>query len=242
MKSECNTLGNQGLPMKKLMAAGYKADPPPTWRFLMQVFFSGNTAGADLGPVLRRVGGAAGEHLVDQGGHLADLGVSEMTREQGRKLIDHAPPRHVADRLERGPDEHPVVLVLAVLLVIAHLDRRRLLGVGRQRFEGPLERMLEIASDIPGPADVERAAAPVEYDARLVLMGAARIGKAIHVDVIEPVSERKLDVSLADAALQQHRAVNMNFSVHWPAPETRMLVRESRDFNPFRSWSGRGNG
>src|ERR1700740_555609 len=94
--------------------------------------------------------------------------------------------------------------------------------------------MLEIASNIPGPADVERAAAPVEYDAGLVLMGAARIGEAVYVDVIEPVPERKLAVSLADRALQQHRAMNMNFSMHLPAPETPMLVRESRDFNPFR--------
>ena len=134
------------------------------------------------------------------------------------------------------------MLVLAVLLVVANLDRRRLLGVGRQRFERPLERMLEIAPDVPGPTDVERAPTPVEHDAGLVLMGAARIGEAIHVDVIEPVSERQLDVSLADAAFQQHRAVNVNFSMHLLAPETPMLVRESRDFNPFPSWSGRGNG
>src|SRR5947208_1470222 len=86
------------------------------------------------------------------------------------------------------------------------------------------------------------AAAPVEYDAGLVLVGAARIGEAVHVDVIEPVSERKLDVSLADAALQQYRAVNMNFSMHLLAPETPMLVRESRDFNLFRSWPGPGDG
>jgi len=45
-------------------------------------------------------------------------------------------------------------------------------------------------------------------------MGAARVGEAIHVDVVEPVSEREFDVRLADAAFQQHRAVNVNFSMH----------------------------
>src|SRR6266853_3333396 len=185
--------------MKKLEATLYRANPFGRRFLLVQVLFSGNTAGTDLGPVLRRVGRASGEHLIDQGGHLADLSVAEMTREQGRKVIYHASALHVADRVGRRADEHPAVLVLAVLLVVAHLDRRRLLGVGRQGFEGPLERMLEIASDVPGPADVERAAPPVEYDAGLVLMGAARVGEAIHVDVIEPVPERQLDVGLADA-------------------------------------------
>src|SRR5437879_375965 len=219
----------------------YEAESPPGG-FLVQVLLSRNTPGADLGPVLWRLGGASGEHLIDQGGHLADLGVAEMTREQGRKVVYHASALHVAYRFGRRADEHPAVLVLAVLLVIAHLDRRRLFGVGRQRFEGLLERMLEIASDVSGPADVERAAAPVKYDAGLVLMGAARIGEAIDVDVIEPASERKLDVSLADAALQQHRAVNMNFSMHLPALETPMLVREGRDFNSFRDSLDEGMG
>ena len=67
--------------MKKLETLFAGRVGPAFRRFLVQVLFSGNTAGADLGPVLRRVGGATGEHLIDQSGHLADLGVAKMTRE-----------------------------------------------------------------------------------------------------------------------------------------------------------------
>src|SRR5712691_11931449 len=112
--------------MKRLEAALYRRTHFRR-QFLVQVLFSGNTAGTDLSPILRRVGGTAGEHLIDQGGRLADLGVAEMTREQRRKVVYHASPLHVADGLGRRADEHPAVLVLAVLLVVAHLDRRRLL-------------------------------------------------------------------------------------------------------------------
>ncbi len=38
---------------------------------------------------------------------------------------------------------------------------------------------------------------------------------------------------LTDAVSQQHRAVNVNFGMHVLLPETLMLVREARDFNPF---------
>src|SRR5258708_34709897 len=154
--------------MKKLEPLFAGRVGPAFRRLLVQVLFSGNTAGADLGQVLWRLGAAASEQLIDEGGHLADLGIAEMAREKRGEVVDHAPLLHFADRLGRRADEHPAVLVLAVLLVIAHLDRALLLGVGRQRFECPLEGMLEIAPDVSGPADVERAATPVEYDAGLV--------------------------------------------------------------------------
>src|SRR5215467_5010257 len=94
---------------------------------LVQMLFPRGTAGTDLGAILRRLGRAPSEELIDEGVYFADLGVSEMAREQGREIVDHAPPLHLADRVRRRPDEHPAVLVLAVLLVVAHLDRRRLL-------------------------------------------------------------------------------------------------------------------
>src|SRR5258706_12089880 len=171
--------------MKKLETLFAGRVGPAFRRFLVQVLFSGSTTGADLGPVLWGLRAVASEQLIDEGGHLADLGIAEMAREKRREVVDHAPLLHIADRLGRRADEHPAVLVLAVLLVIAHLDRGRLLGVGRQRFECPLERMLEIAPDVSGPADVERAPTPVEHDARLVLMGAARIGAAVPADEAE---------------------------------------------------------
>src|SRR5260370_20320772 len=119
--------------MKKLETLFVGRVGPSFRRFLVQVLFSGNTAGTNLSPVLRRLGAAASEQLIDECGHLADLGVAEMAREKRREVVDHAPLLHIADRLGRGADEHPAVLVLAVLLVVAHLDRRRLLGVWRQR-------------------------------------------------------------------------------------------------------------
>src|SRR6267143_5485442 len=100
--------------MKKLEATLYRRTHFRR-RFLVQVLFSGNAAGTDLSPVLRRVG-AAGEHLIDQGGHLANLGVAEMARQERRKVVDHTSFLHIADRLGRRADEHPAVLVLAVLL------------------------------------------------------------------------------------------------------------------------------
>src|SRR5260221_6380060 len=124
--------------MKKLEPLVTGRVGPACRRFLVQVLMAGNAAGADLGPVMWRLGAAASEQLIDEGGHLADLGIAEMAREKRREVVDHAPLLHIADRLGRRADEHPAVLVLAVLLVIAHLDRRRLLGVWRQRFECPL--------------------------------------------------------------------------------------------------------
>jgi len=132
------------------------------------------------------------------------------------------------------------VLVLAVLLVVAHFDCRRLLGVGGQRFERAFERMLEVAPDVSGPADVERAPTPVEHDAGLVLMALRASAEAIHVDVVEPVSEREFDVVWLTPLFNNTGAVNVNFQYALLAPETPMLVRESRDFNPFPVivWNG----
>src|SRR5215467_15001116 len=135
---------------------------------LVEVLFARRPSGADLGAVLRSLGSPPGEELVDERVHLADLGVAEVPGEKRREIVDHPPPLHFADRLGRRADEYPAVLVLPVLLVVADLDRRRFLGIRRERGESALERVLEIAPDVAGPADVERAPAPVEDDAGLV--------------------------------------------------------------------------
>jgi hypothetical protein len=63
-------------------------------------------------------------------------------------------------------------------------------------------------------------------------MGAARVRQTVHIDVVEPGPERQLDLGLTSAALQEHGAVNVNFSMHAPLRETLMLCRERSDFNP----------
>src|SRR5438445_7305144 len=99
---------------------------PPSGEALVQVLFPGSAARTRLGPLLRPFGGAAREELVDERGNLADLGIAEMAREQRRDIVDRAPALHFPDRIGSRSDEHPAVLVLAVLLVVADLDRRRL--------------------------------------------------------------------------------------------------------------------
>src|SRR5215831_20993803 len=130
---ECNTLGNQRLPNEK---AAEK---------LVEVLLPCRPDRTNLGAILGRLGRTPGEELIDERVNLADLGVAEMARQQRGEIVDHAPALHLADRVRRRSDEHPAVLVLAVLLVVAHLDGRRFLGVGRERLERALEGVLEIA-------------------------------------------------------------------------------------------------
>src|SRR5690242_2014158 len=196
------------------------------------MLLSGRAAGTGLSAVLRRFGTAAGKELVDERVHFPDFGVAEMARQQRRKVIDHAPPLHLADSVGCRADEHPAVLVLAVLLVVTHFDRSGLLGIRRERFECSFQRVLKIATHVACPADVERAPAPVEYDAGLVLMGAARVRQPVYIDVVEPRPESHFDLGLADSASQKDGAVNVDFGMHGLLRERSMLCRERPKFNP----------
>src|SRR5262245_42024713 len=101
----------------------------------MQVLLPRGTAWPDLGAILRRLGRAARKELVDERVHLADFGIAEVPREERREVVNHAPALHFADRVRRRADEHPAVLVLAVLLVVAHLDRGGLFRIRREGCE-----------------------------------------------------------------------------------------------------------
>src|SRR5215472_5467580 len=90
---------------------------------LMQMLFPRRADRADLGAVLGSLGCPPREELIDERMHFADLGVSEMAGEKRGEIVDHAPALHLADRVRSRADEHPAVLVLAVLLVVAHLHR-----------------------------------------------------------------------------------------------------------------------
>src|SRR5258708_37352104 len=92
---------------------------PRRVRLLMQVLLAGGNAKTGLSPVLRRVGGAAGEHLIDEGGRLADLGGAQVAREKGPKVVYHALPLPVAGPIRRRPHQNPPWSVPARLLAVA---------------------------------------------------------------------------------------------------------------------------
>src|SRR5258708_36469837 len=93
--------------MKKLETLFVGRVGPSFRRFLVQGLFSGNTAGTNLSPGLRRLGAAASEKLIDECGHLADLGVAEIAREKRREAVDHSPLLHNTDSAGQGVVEHP---------------------------------------------------------------------------------------------------------------------------------------
>ncbi|MNC87566.1 hypothetical protein D3C83_32990 [compost metagenome] len=98
------------------------------------------------------------------------------------------------DRLRGGADEHLVELVFAVLGIVGDFDLRRVLGEGPQGPECLFQLRVKIAADFAGPADVDRALAGIELDARLLALDAVSFRDRLDVEVFEPLAQRVLDL------------------------------------------------
>ena len=65
--------------------------------------------------------------------HFADLALGEMPRQYRRDIFDHAATLFFLDRFRRRADECHGVLIATVLVIVGHLDARRLLAPNQVR-------------------------------------------------------------------------------------------------------------
>jgi hypothetical protein len=73
---------------------------------------------------------------------------------------------------------------------------------------------VEAAADLPAPADVDRALARVELDPGLLALDAVRLRDGIDVEILEPGTQRVLDLRQAYAPAEKDIAVNVDFQAH----------------------------
>src|SRR5678815_1577900 len=95
------------------------------------------------------------EQLVHQRGGLGHLVLLELARQDRGHVLDHAAALRLVDRLRRRADEEEPRFLLAVLVVHGDVDLDRLVAQRPEVLERRVERAVEAAADLAGPADVE---------------------------------------------------------------------------------------
>jgi hypothetical protein len=118
------------------------------------------------------------------------------------------------DRLRGGADEEQLRFLVAVLLVHGELDLDRLVAIGADVFQRRIERRVEAAADLAGPADVEDQLLLVVLDAGLVGLEAFHVGDAVGIEVLEPGRERLLDLAPGNTFENGNIGVNVDFEPH----------------------------
>ena len=88
------------------------------------------------------------------------------------------------------------MLVPAILVVVGDLDPAGFFGVGTERFESGLQRLLKIAANPTGPADFQHASTTIEHNAGLILLRTLGVGQAVDIDITQPWRERLLQFLL----------------------------------------------
>src|SRR3954470_15836727 len=135
------------------------------------------------------------EEIVDERGHLGDFFLLELAREDRGDIFHHAAALRLVDRLRRRADEEELRLLLTVLVMHGDVDFDRLVAKRAERLERRLERAVEAAADLAGPADVKDQFLLVVLEAGLVLLEALHVGEAVGVKVLEERREGLLELT-----------------------------------------------
>src|SRR5512138_1756430 len=154
------------------------------------------------------------EQLVHERGDLRDRGLVELAPENRGDVLDHAAALRLVDRLRSRSDEKQLRLLLAVLEVGGDVDLDRLVAIGAEVLERGLERAVEAAADLAGPAEVQQQVLLVVADARLVGLQALHVGQAVGVQVFEQRRECLLELALGDAFENRYVRVDVDFEPH----------------------------
>ena len=154
------------------------------------------------------------EELVHQRSDLRDLVLLELAAEDRHQVLYHAAALRLVDRVRGRPDEKQLRLLVAVLVVNGKVDLDRLVAIGAEVLERLLERGMEAAADLAGPADVEDQLLLVVLDAGLVGLEALHVGEAVGVQILEPRRERLLDLAPRHAFEDRNIGVDVDFVPH----------------------------
>ena len=95
------------------------------------------------------------EHLVDEGRYLFDARLVEMRRQKPVQILFNALTPDFVYGFRAGADEDLLEFFLAGILIVGDGDFRRIFGQRSERQKSFLQAMVETASDLAGPADVE---------------------------------------------------------------------------------------
>src|SRR5207302_317630 len=140
--------------------------------------------------------------------------------------------------------------LLAVVVIRRDVDLDRLVAVGPEVLERDIERRVEAAADLAGPADGEDQLLLLVLDARLVGLEAFHVAQAVGVEILEQRRERLLDLAPRDAFEDGNVGVDVDFMPHgehlgreWPIlplksrGATRLRRRQPGESRGFRRGS-----
>ena len=102
------------------------------------------------------------------------------------------------------------------------VDLDRLVAIRAEVLERGLERAVEAAADLAGPAQVEQQVLLVEADAGLVGLQALHVGEAVGVQVLEQRRESLLELALGDAFENRNIRVDDGLRAAWRKPREGM--------------------
>jgi hypothetical protein len=117
-----------------------------------------------------------------------------------------------------GPDEEQPRFLLAVVVVQRHVHFDRLVAERAEILERALERGVEAAADLSGPADEQQQLLVVEAQARFFGLDALRVSERFGVEIVEPRRQRLLDLLLRYAFEDRDVCVDVYFHPHGGFP------------------------
>jgi hypothetical protein len=109
-------------------------------------------------------------------------------------------------------------LLVAVLVVERHVHLDRLVAVGAEVVQRRLQRRVEAAPDLAGPAHQQHQLLLVEADAQLVGFQALHVGERVRVEILEPGRQRLLDLLAGDPFEDGDVGVHVDFEPHETKP------------------------
>ena len=161
------------------------------------------------------------EQVVHHRDRLGDALLVELAREQSGNVLDHAPPLRLVNRLRGRSYEQQPGLLLAVVVVERHVDLDRLVAKRAEVLESALERAMEAAPDLSGPADQQHQLLVVKAQAGLFGLGALRVDERLGVQIVEPGRQRLFDLLLRHAFEDRDVSVDVYFHPHGGFPGER---------------------